>query len=94
MGTHAEADAQAFRLAVKALEDLADSAFGGAEALDGAACAPHVKYLAKVGIGAAARGCSREGWRAEVSKAKGADASAALDEAEKCMREAGLWPWA
>ncbi len=93
MGIHAETDEQAFRLAVKGLEDLADGAFGGAEALDGAACGPHVKYLAKVGIGAAARGCSQQGWRTEVSKAKGSDASAELDEAEKCMRESGLWPW-
>lgn len=94
MSTDAEGDERAFRLAVKAVEDLADGAFGGAEALEDAACGPHIKYLAKVGIGAATRGCSQQGWRAEVSKIRGADAGAELDAAEECMRESGLWPWA
>lgn len=93
MSTHVDPDERAFRQAVEELEELADSAFGGAEALDGAACAPQIKYLAKVGIGAAARGCSKEGWRTEVCKAWGPDAGAELDEAEQCMRQAGLWPW-
>jgi hypothetical protein len=93
MSTQAATDQQAFRLAVEALEGLADAAFGGAEALDNAACAPHIKYLAKVGIGAATRGCSQQGWRAEVCKTRGPDAAADLDEAEDCMQQYGLWPW-
>lgn len=89
-----DADKHAFRLAVKDLENLADTALGGTEGLDSASCAPNTKYLAEIGIGAAARGCSQQGWRAEVSLTRGPKASAELDEAEECMRHSGLWPWA
>lgn len=94
MSTRTEADEDAFRLAVKDLANLADTALGGTEGLDGASCAPNAKYLAEIAIGAATRGCSQQGWRAEVSKTRGPDASAELDEAEECMRHSGLWPWA
>lgn len=91
MSRGSRTDEQAFRLAEKDLEDLAGLALGGAEGLDGASCAPNITYLAEVGIGAASRGCSRQGWREEASKTR---ELAEIDEAETCMRKAGLWPWA
>lgn len=93
MTQQSEVDQAAVRAAVKDLDGLADSAMGGAEGLDGAACSPTMKYLALVGIGAAARGCSREGWRQEVSQVAGLYTLEELDEAEDCMRHSGLWPW-
>lgn len=94
MGARADTDELAFRQAVIDLEDLAATVMGGVEGLDSASCSPNVKYLAEVGMGAAARGCSREGWRSEVCKTRGAVAARELDEAEQCMRQSGLWPWA
>lgn len=88
-----EADKAAVREAVKDLDGLADSAMGGAEGLEAAACSPTIKYLALIGIGAAARGCSREGWRQEVSQVARLYTLDELDEAEECMRHSGLWPW-
>lgn len=93
MGTQAKTDAQAFRQAEQDLDDLAGTALGGVEGLDRASCSPAVTYLAQVGIGAAARGCSCDGWRTEVGKIRGEHAAQELDAAERCMRESGLWPW-
>lgn len=93
VSARAETDERAFRLAVTDLEDLAGTAVGGAEGLDRASCPSNIKYLAEIGIGAAARGCSQQGWRAEVSKTRGPDAGRELAEAEECMRQCGLWPW-
>lgn len=91
LGTRTETDEHAFRQAVT---DLAVTALGGVEGLDRASCSANITFLAEVGIGAAARGCSSQGWRAEASKARGPDAGAELDAAEECMRRSGLWPWA
>lgn len=86
-------DQQAVQEAIRDLEGLADSAVGGVEGLDRAACSPRAKYLAEIGIGAAARGCSRDGWRHEVSQVARLYTVDELDEAEECMRDSGLWPW-
>lgn len=93
-GTGPGKDEQAFALAIAALADLADDAMGGVEGLDRASCSPNIKYLAQIGMGAAARGCSQEGWRAQVALTQGLDATRELDQAEECMRLSGLWPWA
>ena len=93
MSTHTVTDERAFREAVSELDALADSPGGGVEGLDRASCSPAVVYLAQVGMGAAARGCSAQGWRAEVAKSRGSEGVQQLAEAEECMRHSGLWPW-
>lgn len=92
MNAKTETDARAFRQAVAELDGLANSV-PGLDGLDGASCSPAVMYLAKVGMGAAYRGCSAEGWRTEVANTSGPEADRQLDEAEECMRRSGLWPW-
>jgi hypothetical protein len=81
------------RAAIEDLTGLAESAMGGVEGLDRAACSPRITYLAQIGIGAAARGCSREGWREEASQIAELYTVEELDQAEWCMRNSGLWPW-
>lgn len=93
MSAQPEKDERAFREAVTELDSLSASVGGGVEGMDRASCSPAVLYLAKVGIGAAARGCSAEGWRTEVAKTKGPEGVREIDEAEECMRYSGLWPW-
>ncbi len=94
MTEQAKIDEQAFNEAVRNLGDIADIAMGGPEGLDQASCSPDVKYMAEVGIGASARGCSQDGWRTEVAKTLDPDdADRQLKEAEECMRHSGLWPW-
>lgn len=88
-----QTDERAFREAVAELDDLAESVGGGVEGLDRASCSPAVTYLAQIGMGAAARGCSAAGWRTEVSKVRGPEGVRQLVEAEECMRQSGLWPW-
>lgn len=92
VSAEAEGDARAFHEAAAELDDLADSV-AGAEIFGGLACPHAVIYLAQVGMGAANRGCSAEGWRTEVAKLRGPEARQQLDEAEGCMRKSGLWPW-
>lgn len=93
MTAHSKSDEQAFREAFEELDGLAENSLGGAEGLDRASCSPAVVYLARVGIGAATRGCSAQGWRGEVSKSWGPEGDQQLAEAEECMRRSGLWPW-
>ncbi len=94
MAEQSDIDERAFNDAVRNLGNIADIAMGGPEGLDHAACSPDVKYLAEVGIGAAARGSSRDGWRTEVAKTLDPEEAAPrLEEAEECMRHSGLWPW-
>ncbi len=93
VGTHTNTDVVAFRQAVAELDALAESVGEGAEGLDRASCSPAVIYLAQVGMGAASRGCTAEGWRTEIAKSRGPEAVRQVHEAEECMRHAGLWPW-
>lgn len=88
-----ERDETAVREAIEDLEGLAESAMGGAEGLHAASCPPAARYLAEIGIGAAARGCSRAGWRTQVADVAALYTFEELDEAEACMRHSGLWPW-
>ncbi|HLS65179.1 MAG TPA: hypothetical protein VK060_17500 [Ruania sp.] len=93
MSTTSRTDEKALQEAVAELEGIAQGAYGGAEGLDGASCHPMLTYLAEVAIGAAARGCSAQGWRTEVAKSTWPAAARDVAEAERCMRHAGLWPW-
>ncbi len=65
----------------------------GVEGLEGASCAPYVKSLARLAIGAASQGLSANDWRRWVVDGLGPDAGPLLDSAEGCMRASGLWPW-
>lgn len=64
-----------------------------AEALDRAACGPHLKHLAVLAEASAAEGVSAAQWRADLLQQAGPDVAAAIDAAEECMRHSGLWPW-
>lgn len=75
------------------LDALAAITVGAAEGLDRVACAPNVKYLVEVAVGEAMRGGSRADWHAMVLNCLGQPVLPVLDEAEACMRSAGLWPW-
>ncbi len=63
------------------------------EGLDGASCGPHLKHLAQLAAAAAAEGVSAEAWRSAVLAEAGPTAATAVDTAETCMRQSGLWPW-
>jgi hypothetical protein len=65
----------------------------GVEGLEGASCAPYVKSLARLAIGASSQGLSAEDWRTWVVDGLGPDAGPLLGSAEGCMRASGLWPW-
>jgi hypothetical protein len=63
------------------------------EGLDGASCGPHLKHLAQLAAAAAAEGLSAEAWRSALLDEAGPTAAPAVDTAETCMRQSGLWPW-
>lgn len=93
MTARTESDEKAFQLATAELDQLARNAGGGAEGLDRASCSPDALYFAQIGVGAASRGCSADGWRAEILKIHGPEILPKIEEAEECMRHSGLWPW-
>ena len=64
-----------------------------AEGLDRASCGPHIKHLSELAAAAAADGISADQWRTDVLTQAGPSAVSALNSAETCMRESGLWPW-
>ncbi len=64
-----------------------------AEGFEGAACGPHLKHLAALAAAAAADGVSADRWRTDLLGEAGPSAVTALDAAEDCMRQSGLWPW-
>lgn len=64
------------------------------EALDRAGCGPRVTDLARLAIAVSTDGRSAEGWRTWISEELGPQSLPHLEEAEACMRESGLWPWA
>ena len=63
------------------------------EGLGGASCGPNLKHLAQLAAEAAAEGISAGAWRAAVLDEAGPTAATAVDTAETCMRQSGLWPW-
>ena len=63
------------------------------EGLDGASCGPHLKHLAQLAAAAAAQGLSADAWRSALLTEGGPTAATAVDSAETCMRQSGLWPW-
>lgn len=63
------------------------------EWLEGASCGPAAKHLAHLAIHAADGGGSRADWQSWVHEHVPEVSDATLDEAEECMRHAGLWPW-
>jgi hypothetical protein len=76
-----------------AYAEVLASPSGQVEGLDRAACGPHVKHLAELAAVAAADGMSPNQWRTDVLAHAGPSSLIALDSAEACMRESGLWPW-
>lgn len=63
------------------------------EWLEGASCWPAVKHLAHLALRTAdARGSVAQ-WRAWLHRHVPDVPDELVDEAERCMREAGLWPW-
>ncbi len=62
------------------------------EALDRASCGPHIKHVSALAAAAAANGVSADQWRTDILTQAGPVAVSALDSAETCMRQSGLWP--
>lgn len=65
------------------------------EGLDKASCGAHAKVLAIEGIALFEEGRTAEDWRAAIAQ-RHRDHQGwkeHLEEAERCMRAAGLWPW-
>ena len=87
--TFADAEAEFMR----AHHDVLEDARNDVEYLDRAGCSPRVTNLARLAIGAASDGLTSGEWRTWITDALGAEAEPVLDEAEKCMRVRGLWPW-
>jgi hypothetical protein len=63
------------------------------EGLEGASCPPHVKHLAQIAMESAGEGRSAQQWRSTIVDGLGSGIAPLVDEAESCMRSAGLWPW-
>lgn len=80
------------QLALKHQLDLADPRYG-AEGLDTAVCGAQVKHLAQYAIAAADHGVDAAHWRETIVTEAGPEATRLVDQAEECMREAGIWPW-
>ncbi len=76
-----------------AYAEVLASPSGQVEGLDRASCGPHIKHLSEVAAAAAADGMSADQWRTDVLARAGPSAVIALDSAETCMRQSGLWPW-
>lgn len=86
--------AQIHEALLRSHEELLEEPAAGAEGLDGASCPPHVKHLAQLAMGAAAEGFTAQRWREEIVGGLGEPVKPLLDQAERCMHEVGLWPWA
>ena len=65
------------------------------EGLSQASCGAHAKVLAMEGIAVAGEGRTSEDWRAVIAQRHRDHPGwqEHLEEAERCMRAAGLWPW-
>jgi hypothetical protein len=76
-----------------AYAEVLDDPRNQAEGLDRATCGPHLKHLSELAAAAAPEGFSAAQWRADLLTGAGASAGTAVDMAETCMRQSGLWPW-
>jgi len=76
-----------------AYAEVLASPSGQVEGLDRAACGPHLMHPSELAAAAAADGISADRWRGDVLAHAGPSAASALDSAESCMRQSGLWPW-
>lgn len=65
------------------------------EGLEQASCGPHAKVLAMEGIAVAGAGGTAEDWRTEIADRHRDHPGwqEHLEEAQRCMRASGLWPW-
>ncbi len=65
------------------------------EGLESASCGAHAKTLAIEGIAVAEQGGTEDDWRTLVQERHHTHPrwKEHLDEAERCMRLAGIWPW-
>lgn len=63
------------------------------EWLENASCAPAVKHLAHLAMFTADEGGNEAAWRDWVRTNVPEASETLLNEAEECMRSAGLWPW-
>lgn len=63
------------------------------EWLEGAACGPAVKHLAHLAMHTADAHGTEAAWRQWVHANAPEVSNKLIDEAEECMRGAGLWPW-
>ncbi len=63
------------------------------EWLEAAACGPAVKHLAHLAMHTAEAHGSEAEWRQWVRMRAPEVTDKLVDEAEDCMRGAGLWPW-
>lgn len=79
-------------LAAAHAEEMAEAA-SPVEGLDRAACGPHMKHLAQLAAAAAAEGVTPAEWRSALLAEAGPETATAIDTAETCMHESGLWPW-
>jgi len=72
-----------------------DDPRGVGEGLGQASCGAHAKVLAMEGIAVAEQGGTAEDWRASIAQRHRDHLGwkEHLEEAERCMRAAGLWPW-
>jgi hypothetical protein len=63
------------------------------EWLEAAACGPAVKHLAHLAMHTAGAHDTEAEWRQWVRIRAPEVTDKLIDEAEECMRGAGLWPW-
>lgn len=78
---------------LRAHREIVDDPRYSVEGLESAACGPNVKHLAQFAIAAAATGVTEERWRSSIIDEGGPGAAPLVEQAEECMRSAGLWPW-
>lgn len=63
------------------------------EWLEAAACGPAVKHLAHLAMQTAAAHGSEAEWRQWIRMRVPEVTDRLINEAEECVRRAGLWPW-
>ena len=63
------------------------------EGIENASCGPAVKHLAHLAMHTAAANGTEAAWREWVHANVPEVSDKLIDDAEECMRWAGLWPW-